>query len=353
MTVLLGDVQGSAQVAIAADGTVTRNAYTPYGVTRGTDALVTERGWLGQVEDDTTGLTYLNARYYDPAVGRFLSPDPLMSPGDPRTLDPYRYADNNPVSYTDASGLKPDCGATTKCQAYNNAPSMNDVVQGVYHPPAKPDDGIAAKWDSGKGDSSQAVASVLPAALDDYLPCGVGGDPAQCIVDQGRHVVELGRSLNAYVEQGVVLGRVVLENASVRRGIAIASHLESLGPTWRVIGTAASLVDSHNRLTDTGLSSELNSLEQAAFVVLRAAVGEVGGQVGAQSARTAAASETAGAAVSCSGGGPIGAGACGAAVQFGASAVGGVAGDAAATWAFDRAVETWGRRYLDWRPWKN
>jgi RHS repeat-associated protein len=69
--------------------------------------LAIDRGWLGQYEDSDTGLTYLNARYYDPILGRFLSPDPLMNPGDPRTLDPYRYADNNPISYTDPSGLAP------------------------------------------------------------------------------------------------------------------------------------------------------------------------------------------------------------------------------------------------------
>jgi RHS repeat-associated protein len=114
-TFVLGDVQGSAQVAVtgtsAADaGTVTRNAYTPYGMTRDADHLTSTRGWLNQHEDTTTGLTYLNARYYDPALGRFLTPDPLMNPGDPRTLDPYRYADNNPTVYTDASGLSPSCG---------------------------------------------------------------------------------------------------------------------------------------------------------------------------------------------------------------------------------------------------
>ncbi|WP_203656137.1 RHS repeat-associated core domain-containing protein, partial [Demequina activiva] len=166
--------QGSAQVAIAPDGTVTRDAYTPYGVTRGTDELATERGWLGQIEDDTTGLTYLNARYYDPAVGRFLSPDPLMSPGDPRTLDPYRYADNNPVSYTDASGLKPACGATTKCQAYNNAPSMNDVVQGTYHPPAQPagpsgQGASAAIGDSGTSSWTGAAKGAATTAAQSHV----------------------------------------------------------------------------------------------------------------------------------------------------------------------------------------
>ena len=121
----LGDVQGSAQVTVdaelsatgsveAASGSAERSpsAYTPYGVTRGGHNLVVSRGWLGQVEDTTsatgvtaTGLTYLNAGYYDPVLGRFLSPDPLMNPGDRRTLDPYMYAGNHPTTYTDASGL--------------------------------------------------------------------------------------------------------------------------------------------------------------------------------------------------------------------------------------------------------
>ncbi len=117
---LFGDVQGSAQVSMPlvpdtgaatgfapADAThvPARDAYLPYGASRGGSDLEVDRGWLGQVEDSDTGLTYLNARYYDPALGRFLSPDPLMNPGDPRTLDPYRYADNNPIVYTDATGL--------------------------------------------------------------------------------------------------------------------------------------------------------------------------------------------------------------------------------------------------------
>ena len=34
-----------------------------------------------------------------------------MNPGDPKTLDPYRYADNNPVVFTDASGLRPACAS--------------------------------------------------------------------------------------------------------------------------------------------------------------------------------------------------------------------------------------------------
>ena len=107
--ITLGDVQGSAQVTVDASGEVTRNAYTPYGTKRAGSNVASAHGWLNQIADADTGLTYLNARYYDPALGRFLSPDPLLNPGDPRTLDPYRYADNNPIVFSDVNGLSPAC----------------------------------------------------------------------------------------------------------------------------------------------------------------------------------------------------------------------------------------------------
>jgi RHS repeat-associated protein len=54
------------------------------------------------VYDRQTGLLYLRARFYDPEVGRFLSRDPVArSVG----TSSYAYADNNPVSKTDPTGL--------------------------------------------------------------------------------------------------------------------------------------------------------------------------------------------------------------------------------------------------------
>ena len=65
---------------------------------------------MSQVADEATsslgtGLTYLNARYYDPVASRFISPEPMLDVMDPNTLDPYRYADINRVGFTDATGL--------------------------------------------------------------------------------------------------------------------------------------------------------------------------------------------------------------------------------------------------------
>jgi len=62
-------------------------------------------GFAGELTDASTGLVYLRSRWYDPTAGRFLGRD--LDEGDqfdPRTLHPYAYAHNNPVSLVDPSG---------------------------------------------------------------------------------------------------------------------------------------------------------------------------------------------------------------------------------------------------------
>ncbi len=57
--------------------------------------------------DTETGWYYLQSRYYDPAVGRFISPDDpslLGSNGDLLSYNLYAYCSNNPVNYSDPSG---------------------------------------------------------------------------------------------------------------------------------------------------------------------------------------------------------------------------------------------------------
>jgi RHS repeat-associated protein len=69
----------------------------------------TKEGYTGHELDDETGLLYMGARYQDPAIGRFLSVDPLAD--HPAQIDksPYAYAWNNPVNLTDPDGRCPMC----------------------------------------------------------------------------------------------------------------------------------------------------------------------------------------------------------------------------------------------------
>ena len=48
---------------------------------------------------------YYGARYYDPALGRFIAPDTIVpEPGNPQSLNRYAYVNNNPLKYTDPTG---------------------------------------------------------------------------------------------------------------------------------------------------------------------------------------------------------------------------------------------------------
>jgi len=62
------------------------------------------KGWIGEHTDPETGLTYLHARYYDAALGRFLSPD-WWDVSDPGVgTDRYGYSLGDPVNKSDANG---------------------------------------------------------------------------------------------------------------------------------------------------------------------------------------------------------------------------------------------------------
>ena len=64
--------------------------------------------YRGYYYDNETGLYYLNARYYDPKLGRFISPDTLSilddTMGEINGLNLYMYCKDNPVMYADPSG---------------------------------------------------------------------------------------------------------------------------------------------------------------------------------------------------------------------------------------------------------
>ena len=69
-----------------------------------TGDLQTDRPFKGQ-KRDATGLMYYNARYYDPTLGTFVSPD-SMAPGagQVKNYNHVLYAPANPLQYTDSVG---------------------------------------------------------------------------------------------------------------------------------------------------------------------------------------------------------------------------------------------------------
>ncbi|MGW5846550.1 polymorphic toxin-type HINT domain-containing protein [Streptomyces sp. NPDC055254] len=104
----LADRNGSATTSVdGATQAVTRRKFTPFGEARGQKPSMWpgDKGFLGGTRDESTGLTHLGAREYDPAIGRFISVDPLMDTAESQTMNPYTYALNSPATYADPSGL--------------------------------------------------------------------------------------------------------------------------------------------------------------------------------------------------------------------------------------------------------
>jgi RHS repeat-associated protein len=81
--------------------------YTPFGeIESSNDPTGQPLRYMAREIDSGTGLYYVRARWYDPAMARFISQDPIGLAGGMNT---YVYAGSDPVNQRDSSGLMPDC----------------------------------------------------------------------------------------------------------------------------------------------------------------------------------------------------------------------------------------------------
>jgi len=90
----------------AAGALLWREDYTPFGEARQQPAANDNgESYTGHITDTDTGIVYMQARYYDPAIGRFLSQDPVgFAQGGPGYFNRYAYVGNNPLNATDPTG---------------------------------------------------------------------------------------------------------------------------------------------------------------------------------------------------------------------------------------------------------
>ncbi len=105
------DALGSPIAKTSSTGVVVETSeYEPYGalLNRANDDRV---GYTGHVMDAASGLIYMQQRYYDPEIGRFLSVDPVTA--DSATggnFNRYWYASSSPYRFTDPDGRLADGG---------------------------------------------------------------------------------------------------------------------------------------------------------------------------------------------------------------------------------------------------
>ena len=112
---LFHDHQGSVVAITDAAGVKQKDLdYSAFGTRRdpanpsgsGTGSPVTTRGYTGHEHVDAGGLIHMNARLFDPVLGRFLQPDPMVQdPSGANGWNAYSYVLNNPLRYTDPTGM--------------------------------------------------------------------------------------------------------------------------------------------------------------------------------------------------------------------------------------------------------
>lgn len=119
---IVADHLGTPRMVLDKTGSlagVKRHDYYPFGeeifalqggrtLQQGYASDSVKRKFTGYERDDETGLDFARARYYDSELGRFISPDPLLTSGhptSPQSWNRYSYVMNQPLNTVDPSGL--------------------------------------------------------------------------------------------------------------------------------------------------------------------------------------------------------------------------------------------------------
>ncbi|NVK54488.1 MAG: RHS repeat-associated core domain-containing protein [Alteromonadaceae bacterium] len=114
---------------IAKDGFVTDRKpvqhFRPYGAS--VEGEINDVGFTGHKFDTSLGLSYMQARYYDPVIGRFYSNDPIGF-RDVHSFNRYAYANNNPYKYVDPTGESAVGALTTFIAADAATPEPTDAA---------------------------------------------------------------------------------------------------------------------------------------------------------------------------------------------------------------------------------
>ncbi|MFE4175360.1 RHS repeat-associated core domain-containing protein [Streptomyces sp. NPDC056909] len=189
---LAGDHHGTSSLAIdATTWAVTKRYTTPFGAPRGTNptSWPDDKRFLGKPSDDSTGLTHVGAREYDPAIGQFISVDPLLELDKAQTLNGYTYGAQNPLTNADPTGMGLACGGAggssegcpTTAEGHPGNGRPNEAVSGS---PVKQhqctggycagdrNSGTAETSNNGGGDNGGGDGGWLQGAVDTVLNYG-------------------------------------------------------------------------------------------------------------------------------------------------------------------------------------
>lgn len=181
------DPQGSILGLLNPNGTyVEKYSYDAWGRRRNPDdwsfnsvqlPTLTDRGYTGHEHLDKFNLININGRMYDPYVGRFLGVDPdIQSPDNSQNFNGYGYCLNNPLKYSDPSGMV--VMPKTNLDAYNSSVNAIDSYFGMMCSMNMPEFGLVSlSWSFDPGGGGGGGVNGLINAINNFLSsdCNYGG----------------------------------------------------------------------------------------------------------------------------------------------------------------------------------
>jgi RHS repeat-associated protein len=224
---LFGDHLGSQAITTNSSGEkISEVRYSPWGEDRyyAYTSSTTYR-FTGQRTEFGLGLMYYGARFYDPSLGRFISPDTLIPEQTQgvQAWDRYAYANNNPVKYTDPSGhclilctaiIGAGIGAIVGAVGYTaytlatgrefNTTTMllaagGGAVAGALIGTGV---GIAAGMSAAAATSATITGAGLATGATETLLTATGGDPTDEINAASQAFGDLSQAANYGVQEG-------------------------------------------------------------------------------------------------------------------------------------------------------
>jgi RHS repeat-associated protein len=159
------DAIGSVRVVFDSAGAlVGRHDYGPFGEQLA-PSPIGAKVYAQLFRDGEAGQDYAQARMYAPRTGRLSAPDPVFAGlANPQRLNRYAYVHNNPLSFTDSTGLAEDC-------EFNGRVNCKVVVR----PPGRD---TRPGGGGGSGDGDDPGCTPYPTAMGAMSECG-GEEPPE------------------------------------------------------------------------------------------------------------------------------------------------------------------------------
>jgi len=249
----------------------------PFGAIREeSGASVNRSVFTGHRHDDNTGLVYMNARYYDPATGRFLTQDTYLGEGgNPPSLHRYLYAFSNPGRFWDPSGNNAEEMGRLDALAERVRGWRQDLTEWIVGgDPQTVFDGARERLDVNEAVSTQmwtllaGFATQPMREVEDAL--GLGQDAVDLFAASAPRDVLV--ALSTYVP---------LDANSVKRGKALQNELEPLVQAADVLrenpGVAEALAQQSPGILVEGFIQNVEATTSAAAGGDMEATARVGG----------------------------------------------------------------------------